>query len=241
MNRLLHALRAGPYARSKPHSHWQWEFGWYLQGQGRGWIGSQSFAIHPGMLVCYPPQVPHYETTSEPLVGIFLIIDSLSSEPPQTIFDEGLDGVSGKLCELMRSQSEIPQAAMRRMPQLLLEALLVHLQSRQQPSKVHPLVEQMQRIILERSDDPAFTVADASADLPISRDHVRRLFTQEIGCTPVQYLRDLRIQRAQGLLAMGRSVKQSSSECGFDDPYYFSRVFRSVTGQSPSAWREQPR
>jgi AraC-like DNA-binding protein len=239
MNRLLHAVRAGPYSSSKAHSHAQWEFGWYTHGQGKAWIGKQELDIHPGMLVCYPPLIPHYERTTEPFIGIFLIIDALSGKPPQTICDEGLDGVAGQLCELMRSQCEVPVNGVRRMPQLLFEALLVHLHSREQVSAVHPLVEQMQRTIHERSDDPSFSISDASTGLPISRDHVRRLFTQEIGCTPVQYLRDIRIQRAQGLLAMGRSVKQSSSESGFDDPYYFSRVFRSVTGQSPSSWRER--
>jgi AraC-like DNA-binding protein len=44
------------------------------------------------------------------------------------------------------------------------------------------------------------------------------------------------VGRAQELLAMGRSVAQAGSEAGFDDPYYFSRVFTQQVGSPPSAW-----
>jgi AraC-like DNA-binding protein len=241
MNRLLHAIRVGPYDSSKSHFHAQWELGWYTHGHGRAWIGKQSIELHPGMLVFYPPVIPHFEETTEPLCGIFMIVDSLSGKAPQFVLDAGLGSVAGQLCELIRTESEGPDSGVRQVPQLLFEALLLHVQSQQKVRKMHPVIEQMQRIIHERSDDPDFKVSDASTDLPMSRDHVRRIFTQELGCTPVEYLRDIRIHHAQGLLAMGRSVKESSSESGFDDPYYFSRVFRSVTGQSPSAWREHLR
>ncbi len=73
---------------------------------------------------------------------------------------------------------------------------------------------------------------------PLSRDHLRRLFIQQVGATPAAYLQAARVRLAGSLLGMGRSVKQAAAEAGYDDPYYFSRVFRQATGVPPSRWSE---
>lgn len=47
----------------------------------------------------------------------------------------------------------------------------------------------------------------------------------------------LRIERGAELLKAGNvSVKEAAARCGFTDPNYFAKVFRKVTGLSPSQY-----
>jgi len=49
---------------------------------------------------------------------------------------------------------------------------------------------------------------------------------------------EIRIGRARELLREpGSSIKQVSISCGYSDPNYFSRLFKKVTGLTPSAFQ----
>jgi AraC-like DNA-binding protein len=62
-------------------------------------------------------------------------------------------------------------------------------------------------------------------------------FKSYTGMTPYQFFINLKINRAKELLGQeGASVKEAAFRLGFEDPYYFSRLFRKKTGLSPSAW-----
>jgi two-component system response regulator YesN len=54
----------------------------------------------------------------------------------------------------------------------------------------------------------------------------------------MRHLIQARIERAGDLLAdPGLSVKEVARRSGFESPYYFSRLFRKVTGRTPSEFR----
>jgi AraC-like DNA-binding protein len=73
--------------------------------------------------------------------------------------------------------------------------------------------------------------------LGASRARFYEAFKSYTGMTPYQYFINLKINRAKELLGQdGASVKEAAFRLGFEDPYYFSRLFRKKTGLSPSAW-----
>ena len=60
------------------------------------------------------------------------------------------------------------------------------------------------------------------------------------GATPKALIEQRRLVEAKRLLLFTvRSVEDVGYEVGFRDPAYFSRVFRSATGQPPGLWRQQ--
>lgn len=66
------------------------------------------------------------------------------------------------------------------------------------------------------------------------------LFRQHTGTSPINYLNELRIQRAAEYLKnTDHSIKSIAHSLGFEDPLYFSRSFRKCVGLSPSAYRER--
>ncbi|HYF48777.1 MAG TPA: AraC family transcriptional regulator [Planctomycetota bacterium] len=73
--------------------------------------------------------------------------------------------------------------------------------------------------------------------------HFARQFRRKTGFTPMEYVEKLRIARAQELL-LGRSdlrLQEIAREVGYDDPAYFSRVFRKRAGVGPREYRNAHR
>ena len=86
------------------------------------------------------------------------------------------------------------------------------------------------------------TTADIARSAMISESECLRCFHSTIGTTPVQYLRQLRIQRAAELLAStDRRVGDIAWECGFSDAGYFAKTFREMKGCTPGQYRASER
>jgi signal transduction histidine kinase/CheY-like chemotaxis protein len=83
-----------------------------------------------------------------------------------------------------------------------------------------------------------FEIAEA---ISVSEDYLSRVFRQEMNMSPWEYLNRYRILRAKELLrSTSDDVKNVALRVGFTNPAYFSRMFRKVTGTSPSAYRDHP-
>ena len=101
------------------------------------------------------------------------------------------------------------------------------------------LVTRMKRYIERHlGEGPSLT---AIADhYHFSREYLLRVFKREEGVTILQYINDLKLDKAKELLANpALQVKEVASVLGFSSTAYFIRFFRSKTGASPQAWRDQ--
>jgi len=86
--------------------------------------------------------------------------------------------------------------------------------------------------------DKPLQVATLAAQANISPSHFFALFKRRLGSTPIDYFTRLRMQRACRLLEQTPlSIKEVASKLGYDDPFYFSRVFKSVNRMAPSDYR----
>ncbi len=81
---------------------------------------------------------------------------------------------------------------------------------------------------------------EIAAETGLSASHFSRLFVNRTGHSPIDYFIQLKIQRACRLIDnSGWSIADVSREMGFDDQFYFSRVFRKVMGMSPNEYRKR--
>lgn len=73
----------------------------------------------------------------------------------------------------------------------------------------------------------------------VSKDHFIRLFKKEIGTTPLQYINQKKIEKAQLILITDNMpVKNIAYLLAYEDHSYFNRLFKKVTGTTPQQYRE---
>ena len=100
-----------------------------------------------------------------------------------------------------------------------------------------PGVELMQKTYLQNI--PITQYAKACS---ISVSSFRGLFTEYYGIPPVQYRNRLRIKRAIALLLDGNyTVAEAAEASGFDNPAYFCRLYKRMTGETPGKTQERIR
>lgn len=80
--------------------------------------------------------------------------------------------------------------------------------------------------------------SDVSNYLGIERTYFYRLFKNETGFSPSDYLTKLRIEKAKQLIASGESFTTVASAVGINDIYYFSKLFTKEVGISPTVYRK---
>ena len=98
-------------------------------------------------------------------------------------------------------------------------------------------IEQSIAYMREHLDQP-LPVAKLAALANVSPSHFFALFKRRTGCAPMDYFTHLRMQHARQLLgATSASVKEVAAALGYDDPFYFSRVFKLVNHVPPSEYR----
>ena len=75
-----------------------------------------------------------------------------------------------------------------------------------------------------------------------SVSHFSKLFRLTTGMSPIEYFIHLKMQKACQLLYTEDSrVKQIAALLGYDDPYYFSRLFKKYMNTSPGTYRKSVR
>jgi AraC-like DNA-binding protein/quercetin dioxygenase-like cupin family protein len=72
----------------------------------------------------------------------------------------------------------------------------------------------------------------------VTPEHVNALFKKQLGVTPTQFIHREQMQLAYRYLRdEGLSVKETAARLGYDDPFYFSRVFKRVMHRTPASVR----
>lgn len=83
-------------------------------------------------------------------------------------------------------------------------------------------------------------IGDVAAELGLSESRFRHVFKDATGYSPTRYANIRAVKKAAELLASGEyTVTEVAEELGFDNIFYFSRLFKSLTGQNPSTFLQK--
>ena len=84
------------------------------------------------------------------------------------------------------------------------------------------------------------TLETIAEHLGMSRSYFSKKFNTEIGCSLVDYLNEIRVNKACGYLEQGYfKTYEIAYKVGFADEKYFSRVFKKLKGISPREYKKQ--
>ena len=72
-----------------------------------------------------------------------------------------------------------------------------------------------------------------------SKFHFIRLFKKYYGCTPYQYLREVRIEKAKRILQKGKTIDEVCYEIGFTSKTSFISLFKKMTGTTPFVYQSK--
>ena len=83
------------------------------------------------------------------------------------------------------------------------------------------------------------SVPEIASKLGISTSLLYKLFREQEKTTPIEYLQDVRIQKACNMLTTKKTgISEIGNLCGFSDTSYFCKVFKKTVGCTPLAYRK---
>lgn len=93
---------------------------------------------------------------------------------------------------------------------------------------------------MKKHTDVPLKINDIAAYFNYSSSHFYTLFKKQTGHTPIHYFNYLKMQKAcQYLSFTSMSIKEISFSLGFNDPLYFSRLFKKIMSTSPIQYRTE--
>lgn len=124
----------------------------------------------------------------------------------------------------------------------LLEKILRHAvayRDQQSSSRYGAIIRNAQSFLAERYQDQAISLRDVAGHVSLSNNHFCTVFSQETGITFTEYLTDLRLSKARELLrATQLRASEIAYQVGYNDPHYFSYLFKKHMGVSPREFRQ---
>lgn len=86
--------------------------------------------------------------------------------------------------------------------------------------------------------DKPLKIKELASQQNLSVSRYSELFKQKTGLSPAKYFTEMKIQKScQYLYFTDLSIKEICGKVGFDDPYYFSRMFKKLMGIAPSKYK----
>lgn len=93
---------------------------------------------------------------------------------------------------------------------------------------------------MRESLDENLTLEELARVATLSVPHYSSLFKSHTGSSPLRFFTRLRLQKACELMEdPDRTVQSVAYELGFNDPFYFGRIFKKFIGVSPSQYRKE--
>lgn len=102
------------------------------------------------------------------------------------------------------------------------------------------LLNRISSAVMDSISDSEFNVDGLCLRIGMSKASLYRKLKALTGQSGNEFIQNVRLKYAARLLAdSDRMVSSIAYDCGFSDPYYFSRAFRKLFGMSPKQWRQK--
>lgn len=217
-----------------------------IDGRLSSSLEQQTFYIEAGAAVGFSTQIPLTLTaeTSVSLIAILIsgqatthILGSMLAYSPY--FPNGSMVLSEHVYPLLQlaADGHPPDGAAASAAVFTLLTQLTGTSAPPESAQPYPALIQHAIAIIQEDFAHLYGIEDLAQRLEVSPSHLIRKFSACMGISPGQYLTQVRIHFAKRLLRSDSISLEMVAACtGFSNASYFGKVFRRVTGMSPSAY-----
>ncbi len=226
------------------HSHENWELVYCTKGGGEFLFENSSIKYSEGDIVVIPPDTLHANNSVEGFTNIHINIENamLSFKEPVIISDDGEKHILNSFNDAFYFyNSAIDNKA------LILAAfgnlIVNYVIAFHNTKPLREVTDMIKNDIMKNFTDCGYELDEFLKTIPFSYDYLRKIFKNDTGLTPHNFLTSLRMEMAKQLLCTADGSDQNISQiayiCGFSEPLYFSRVFKKYYGCSPKNYADK--
>lgn len=235
--------------RERPSGEPNWILVHCIAGSGTVGIDDQIYTLSANQVICLPPNAAHFYGASQNDPWSILwchfsaggAYATMVARPTREILSSGRQQLVKKrwteffdLCS-KTYQFENAVCASNLLRLLLSEIYL--LPDQQSPNMENARLEIAIRHIKHHLSERK-TLCQLADDLGTSRSALSELFHRAYQTGPIEYMIQLRIDKACELLRFSTlRIYEVATELGYSDPLYFSRQFKQIVGVSPKQYR----
>lgn len=224
---------------------------------GKGWIevdGTQHEVL-PNSFYIIPQEVPHHYASSvkEPWSIYWLhfngsqaqllfnsYVQITNTNGHYIAYDENRVARFNYLIEVLENDLNAVMTEAVYIKVLSLLGSFIYVESKNTSDNPDSIAESI--MLMKQNLKASFQIREFAAKANYSVSRYSELFRKRTGYAPIQYFIQLKIHKAcQYLCFTKMNIKQICNELGFDDPYYFSRIFKKHIGHSPLSYRKRYR
>lgn len=238
MNTILYVGENSRTHKVQWHSHEHWELVYCTGGEGVFELENDvCISYKKGDTVAIPPYARHNNTSRAGFTNLHLRIADPGFPYRGAFrvsdFNGHLKSAFQQAWFFFLADIEKKELVLSALGELISGYMVVYRSAAEYSEPVELILSSIMKNY-ERSD---YALDEAIRALPFNYDYLRKLFKKELGVTPLEYMINLRMKKAQLLLTAmwtdGYTVAEIAGQCGYDNALYFSRVFKKKYGCSP--------
>ena len=231
-------MKLSNYTTTKLHQHsGMYEIELFIKGSETAVIGGTTYSFNEKDIVVIPPGVMHQQFPSDPFLAISLCCMNLPFSDVTIVHDS--DNSIFTLFELLHKVMTEKDETYVGISDSLTDAISLFIKKNMKYK--HPFTVELQNKLYENIPNPDFSISDEILAMGFNLDYFRRCFKEDFNMTPHEYLTNMRIDLAKKTLRTDAllSIETIAYMAGFNDSFYFSKIFKKYTGLTPRDYRKK--
>ncbi len=257
---MLFCVKGIRHSKECTHKHNHMEIAYIMSGKSIFNINNVSYDVEEGDIILINPEEDHYGmpiSIEKPSIEFFVGFSNFKFKNmiENTLFLNEFPIIKTtpssrkKFLDLINSiieENTLNQTGKDFMLQsYLTQFVILAIRERQQENtifsenKKSTISKEIQTYFHEHFSEK-ISLEQIAKNLYLSPFYISKVFKEEIGETPINYLIKIRLENAKDLLLNRKnlSIKEISSIVGYEDAYHFSKSFKKYYGLSPAEYKK---